>query len=70
MPSSRSALVPETKLKQSKVFSNGGDFDSDLSISHKVEAPSIEEVLRAAKLAIKLASKTIEEQGGDRCGCF
>lgn len=59
----------DQKQKQKKAYA-GGDFDNDLSISHEVEAPSIEEVLKAAKLAISTAQKTIKEQSGGSCGCF
>ena len=58
------------KTKQKTTMSGGGDFSSDLSISHEVKAPSIDEILKAAKQALSSADKTIKEQKGGRCGCF
>ena len=58
--------------KQKLTFSKGsGDFDtsSDLSVSHEIKAPSVEDILRAAKQALAKADKTIASRGG-QCGCF
>jgi hypothetical protein len=54
--------------KQGKLSAPSGGGGGDLSVTHRVEAPSIEDVLRAAKQAISAAKKTIASQKG--CGCF
>ena len=59
----------QEKLQKLAYSKGSGDFDSDLSIAHEIKAPSIEDVIRAAKQAISKADKTIAKQGG-RCGCF
>jgi hypothetical protein len=58
--------------KQKTAFTRGGDLDnsSQLSVTHEIQAPAVEEVLRAARLAIARASKTIKDQKGGSCGCF
>lgn len=60
--------MPETKQKTA-FRAGSGDFDSDLSVAHKIETPSIEELLKSVKQALDSASETIAKQGG-RCGCF
>lgn len=59
----------DQKTMQKSAFKGNGDFDSDLSISHEIKTPSIEDVLMAAKKAIAAAQITIDNSGG-RCGCF
>lgn len=61
--------MPSQKQIQNNSFTAGGDFDDKLSISHEVQAPSIEDVLAAARQAIEMATETIANQGG-HCGCF
>ncbi len=58
----------DQRTKQRELSALGGGSSGDLSITHRVEAPSIEDVLRAAKQAISAAKETIASQKG--CGCF
>jgi hypothetical protein len=55
--------------KQGKTLAPGGG-GSDLSVTHRVEAPSIDDVLRAARSAISAAKKTIATTSLEGCGCF
>jgi hypothetical protein len=57
--------------KQKPAFSGeGSGFNQDLSVTKEIKAPSVEEVLRAAKLALSQAKKTIKERREGVCGCF
>jgi hypothetical protein len=60
----------DQKQKTGSVSALGGGGGSDLSISHRVEAPSIDDVLRAARSAISAAKKTIATTSLKGCGCF
>jgi hypothetical protein len=60
----------DQQQKQKTALRGSGDFDSDLSVSHEIKVPSVEDVLRAAKLAISQAKQTIAEQRGGASGCF
>jgi len=59
----------DQKQSQKSGFTGSGDFDSDLSVSHEITIPDVEEILRQSKAAIQAAEETIEEEGYG-CGCF
>jgi hypothetical protein len=61
----------DQKQKEKTAFGgSGSSFNQDLSITKEIKAPSVEEVLRAAKLALQSAKKTIRERKEGVCGCF
>jgi len=57
--------------KQKTAFGGNGSSSSDsLTVTHAVKAPSIDDVLAAARTAIATAKITIKAQRGGMCGCF
>jgi hypothetical protein len=60
----------DQRIKQRELLASGGNGGSDLSVTHRVEAPSIDDVLRAARSAISAAKKTIATTSLKGCGCF
>ena len=64
--------MPEQRQKQKTSYNNSNsDFDNnDLTITHDVIAPSIDDILASVRAALEGAQKTIDEQGGGSCGCF
>jgi hypothetical protein len=60
----------DQRIKQRELSAPGSGGGSDLSVTHRVEAPSIEDVLRAARSAISAAKKTIATTSLKGCGCF
>jgi hypothetical protein len=61
--------MPEQKQK-SAFRGGGGDFDSDLSVTHEIKVPSIDDILASVRAALSSAQRTIDEQSGGECGCF
>ncbi len=62
--------MPRQENRQKQAFSGGGDFDSDLSVSHEVNVPSIDDLLASVRAVLEGAQRTIDEQSGGSCGCF
>jgi len=63
--------MPEQRQKQKSSYNSGnGDFDNDLSITHDVIAPSIDDILASVRAALESAQQTIDSQSGGACGCF
>ncbi len=60
----------DQRSKQRELSALSGGSSGDLSITHRVDAPSIEDVLRAARSAISAAKKTIATTSLKGCGCF
>jgi len=60
----------EQKQKQKTSYNNSNsDFDNNLTITHDVIAPSIDDILASVRAALESAQQTIDAQGG-ACGCF
>ncbi len=63
--------MPSQKQLEKSAFRGGsGDFDSDLSITHEVTAPSIDDLLSSVRAVLEAAQETIDSQSGGSCGCF
>jgi hypothetical protein len=60
----------DQRQKQRELSASSGGGGSDLSVTHRVEAPSIDDVLLAARSAISAAKKTLAETSLKGCGCF